>query len=105
MRAELKGIHSPDLVDNATPDDVEDFCILMQIFIGPQGQEGEESFDVLVCTPNGLERKLESSQVISLRHYLLVSHYDLGLITNFIKKWFQVLKARIGMNSHKNYLE
>jgi hypothetical protein len=48
MRAELKGMHSPD-VDLADPDAV---CaadeVLVQLMIGPVDEVGEEAFDLVV---------------------------------------------------------
>jgi len=56
--AEIKRLHSPDVYDLATfaPDDPEDFGFLLQIMAGTLGSEGEESFNVVVCTPRWVSR-------------------------------------------------
>ncbi|WP_063062111.1 Imm8 family immunity protein [Nocardia sienata] len=48
MRAELKGMHSPD-VDLADPDAVSAAgAVLVQLMIGPAGGAGEEAFDLVI---------------------------------------------------------
>lgn len=62
MRAAIKAFHSPDVdpdpdLDHFTPADDADVGILVQLLVGPAGEQGEESFDVVVCTPRWLERE------------------------------------------------
>ena len=51
VRAELKSLYSPDAdpLENFIP--TGPFGILVMAMIGPAGQEGHESFDFMVCTP------------------------------------------------------
>ena len=52
MKAELKRIHSPDAdLDVYYPEDPENFSLFLQLMIGPEGEDSEESFDILICTP------------------------------------------------------
>lgn len=57
MRAVLRSAHSAD-VDLATyvPADPADDGVWVRLIVGPAGGPGEESFDVLVCTPLWLRR-------------------------------------------------
>ncbi|MGQ5487003.1 hypothetical protein FA893_08770 [Photobacterium damselae subsp. piscicida] len=53
MKAELKGIHSPEIDFNAFgPEESDNFSFLLQAMIGLEGLEGEESFGIQVCAPN-----------------------------------------------------
>ncbi|MGO9932609.1 MAG: Imm8 family immunity protein [Steroidobacteraceae bacterium] len=48
---------APDL-EAFAPQDSRSWCILLQALFGPEHGEGEESFDVLVCTRQWLSEKL-----------------------------------------------
>jgi hypothetical protein len=57
MQAVIKSIHSPDIENLETfkPDNHDNFAFLLQLFIGPAELDGEESFDVEVCTPQYID--------------------------------------------------
>jgi hypothetical protein len=78
MRASLRRLHSPDIDDLSAyrPEREDDFGFLLQVFAGPEGGEGEEAFDVILCTPKWLGRKYRRSDVIPGRHHLIVFEYD-----------------------------
>jgi hypothetical protein len=78
MRASLRRLHSPDVDDLAgyRPEPADDFGLLLQVFAGPEGAEGEEAFDLILCTPKWLERTHDESDVVSGRHHLIVFRYD-----------------------------
>jgi hypothetical protein len=83
MKAALRYLHSPDLADleNAAPPDPEKFCLLVQAMVGPAGDdEGEESFDFLLCTPTWLAGDLAAQKYIWGRHYLIVPRYDFATL-------------------------
>lgn len=78
MRAEIKKIYSID-VDNLKsfePKDTESFSLNLRIIAGPEGEDGEESFDVEVCTPKWLLQTYGSNEVIIGRHHLIVFEYN-----------------------------
>lgn len=89
MRAELKRIHSPDTFDVAAfePKDSECFALLFQLMIGPSGTEGEESFDVIVCTPQWLQQQYGPSNVVVGMHHLIVFQYDFERIRRRIERF------------------
>jgi hypothetical protein len=83
--AELRRLHSPDVQDlQSGPDTPDNFCILIQAMIGPIGASGEESFDFTLCTPKWLAEHLSEGEFLFGRYYLIVHHYDYGLINRTI---------------------
>ena len=82
MRAQIKRFHSPDVSDLRAyrPADPQDFAFLLQVMVGPEGAEGEESFDIQVCTPQWLARTHEPTEVVFGRHLLIVFQYDFAQI-------------------------
>lgn len=85
MKAELKRIHSPDAdLDVYYPDDPENFSLFLQLMIGPEGEDSEESFDILICTPKWIldNKKLEG--VVLGRHMMIVFEYDFSIIKSVI---------------------
>ncbi len=86
MRAELKRLHSPDVngaLETFSPQDRTEFGILVQIMAGPEGEEAEESFDVRVCTPTWLLKRL-GTEPLSGRYHLFVQRYDYTALAGFI---------------------
>ena len=88
MRAKLLALHSPDLKDlkKGQLSAPTHFCLYIQAFIGPEGQRGEESFDILVCTPSWIAKEIAEQGYIWGRHRLVVSEYDYDLIWNAISE-------------------
>jgi Immunity protein 8 len=87
MHAELKRLHSPDVRDlrKYQPKDAACFGILVQAMFGPSGTEGEESFDVVVCTPDWLKEELSREVLVVGRHHIVVARYDYEMIEAFLK--------------------
>jgi hypothetical protein len=89
VRAEIKYLHSPDVepdLETYRPDDPEDVGLLVQVIVGAAGEPGEESFDVMVCTPRWLDREARRFGPLIGRHYLVVARYDFAEIRAFITK-------------------
>jgi hypothetical protein len=84
MRAELKRLHSPDAdpLHTYRPADSESFGIFVQAIVGPAGEEGEESFDFMLCTPHWLASR--PSEIILGQHHLIVRRFDYGAIEKFV---------------------
>ena len=86
MRAELRWLHSPDLLDleHDTPADPECFCLLVQAMVGERGTDGSESFGFLVCTPQWLAREVAEAGYVLGRPYIFMARYDYGLLLRVI---------------------
>lgn len=89
MIPELKRIHSPDIDDlvNYIPETPECFSILIQIMVGPRGEDWEESFDIDVCTPRWIDKNQDKDEVLIARHYLIVIEFNYENIVEAIKKY------------------
>ena len=86
IRPTLKRLHSPDVpdLDSYSPENGSCFGFLVQAFFGPEDSDGEESFDVIVCTPAWLARQLQQNKIIDGSHHLIVNEYDLNAIKSFL---------------------
>jgi hypothetical protein len=86
MRAELKFLYSPDA------DPLEDFVptgpfgILITAMIGPAGEEGHESFDFMLCTPEWLSSNMREEFRIG-RHYLFVQDFSYTKLEQFVRAY------------------
>ena len=118
MNAVLKKVLSPDINDLSTfiPDAPESFCFLLQAYAGPKGTEGEESFDIQVCTPKWLIQNYEQEDIIIGRHLLIVFNYNYDRIFQRVKRyiescngdtWSEVAEkiGRIGKWEFEDYAE
>lgn len=89
MKAELKYLHSPDIgnlsLENYSPENPDNFSLFIQAMIGPLGEEGEESFNFLVCTPKRLTSELEDNGFLFGKAYLFVREYNYKVIHKTIK--------------------
>jgi hypothetical protein len=86
MKANLARLHSPDAADlrHFTPLHPDQFAILVQAMIGPEGSDAHESFDIVVCTPSWLEERLRKDPIFFPRHHLLMAAFDYGELEKFI---------------------
>jgi len=116
VRAEIKRLHSPDVHDLSTyvPEEPERFGLLLRIIAGPVGTDGEESFDVVVCTARWISGHLGPEGMLVERHYLLVDSYDYRRLESFLGRYVDgcvgttweeaALKlARLGMWEFEDY--
>ena len=89
MQAVVKSLSSVDMSDVETylPDEEDNFGFLLRAMIGPKDEEGEESFDIFVCTPKWLIEKYGASDVLLGLHKLIVFKYDYLRLRQFIEKF------------------
>lgn len=83
MRAIVKGMW----IDSATidletysPDDPECFGLWINLRVGPSDAEGAHDYQLLVCTPEWLEKEYSWRRGIWGRDMLIVFKYDLDVI-------------------------
>jgi hypothetical protein len=89
MRATLKRLHSPDVWDleHFQPPARNNFGFLLQLMVGPSDTAGEDSLDVVVCTPDWLKHRYQLTDIIDARHHLIVFEYDYPRLTSFLKEY------------------
>lgn len=87
VRAILKGLHSPDVADleRYVPAEDDRFGFLLQLLVGPEGADGEESVDVMVVTPRWLADRV-GDEPMSLAHHVLVTRYDFPTLRRWLER-------------------
>jgi hypothetical protein len=96
MKAEIKSIFSPDIevtLKEYQPERANNFGFLLQMIISPEGEEGEESFDIMVCTPDWLKDNHSKDEIIFGRHHLIVFKYDYQAIYQKLAKYVNSIEA------------
>ncbi len=86
IQAELKKLHSPDVADLERFQPDGPFGFLLQAMVGPKGTAGEESFDILVCTPEWFSADMRDD-IVSGRHFLFMKRYDYRTLKRFIEDY------------------
>ncbi|WP_157548061.1 Imm8 family immunity protein [Micromonospora sp. ATCC 39149] len=94
MKAEIRHIVSPD-VDMDLPDlsCPSDFCALVQMTVGPKGELSGESFDIVVCTPAWIGRRVAEHGPLIGRHYLIVENFQPEAIKHFLYRQIDSLEG------------
>jgi len=82
MKVEIRELFSTDTgstaLDEYSPGDPANVGILVRSVLGVSEEPGEDSFDVMVCTPNWLADHLHHhpERHIFGRHHLIVQRWD-----------------------------
>ena len=85
MRAVIRHFISPDAdLQRFFPSDPLDTGIFVQMLIGTTEGDGEESFNLFVCTPQYLTHWHEGPGPIIGRHNLIVQAWDWAEISAFL---------------------
>src|SRR5690348_6440103 len=87
MIAELRHVSSSEVADlrRWTPQSA-DFSLDIRLLVGPAGSEGEESFDITVCSPEWIASYARRGGIMDGRHHLIVDSYNWPLIHSYITK-------------------
>lgn len=88
MRAILKNVYSPDIdvpLSDFFPASPDNFGFLARLIVGDGNMSGEETFDVMVCTPQWLSANHKVSDIVIGRHYIIVFEYNYLRIFSKIK--------------------
>ena len=66
------------------PEDPETFGLLVQAMVGPDGGEGEESFDFVVCTVRWFDAQPFDKGFAWPRHHLFLKRWDYATVERAI---------------------
>jgi hypothetical protein len=88
VKAIVKDYDSPQIDDFETfePEDPENFSFGLTITVGAEGEQGEDLFDLFVCTPKWLETN-RLAEIVPGRHHLIVYEYNFPKIAQFIEAY------------------
>jgi hypothetical protein len=89
MRAQIVRLHSPDQPDLAhwRPADPSNAGALVQIIAAPEGEQCEESFDVVVGTRSYLDRLPPQDRELE------VPHWDFDLVSRLLLERVRVIEG------------
>lgn len=115
MRAKLKELSSPDVdLETYTPEPPDTFGFLLEAYIGLEGSEGADRFEITLCTPQWIGLRLDRGIIIG-RHLLIVSNYNFNAIKDFVEKycsrcvgndWDEIAEkvSRLGHSEFEDYI-
>jgi len=96
MKAILQNIYSPDIdipLSDYIPGSPDNFGFLASLIVGEEIMGGEESFDIMICTPLWLIDNHKVSDIIIGRHYLIVFEYNYQRIYSKLKSIIEGVEA------------
>lgn len=87
---------SPDLnpPSEGTPEDLNNFSIILQISIGEVGKPGGEVFSLTVCSPSMIEK--ESG--LFIQHTLVLDKFDWEIVNRRIEKLLTLVQNSTSWN-------
>lgn len=96
MRAQLRSFYCTDIeIDTYEPSDPSVDGQWVRMIVGPAIGPGEESFDVLICTPRWLETHVQTEGPIVGRHLLIANRFDLPPLLDRLR---DLVNATTGSN-------
>ncbi|GII76859.1 hypothetical protein Sru01_18410 [Sphaerisporangium rufum] len=95
MKVEISDFHSPDIDwEDATPAEWKARrSVLVQVFAGPRGGKGAESFTLMACTPEYIAEMVREHGVVDGRHHLVMASLDRRLIERYLRRRIESLEA------------
>ena len=84
---ELRWLHSPDVDLEAFEGEIGTaWGFLLQIGIAPPDVDGEDSFDLVVCSPEWIAFHYGVDAVVDGRCHLLISRFSLSALRRFVER-------------------
>ncbi len=94
MYAKLKGLSSTEVnLKTYWPDNENCFGFLIDAQIGPEREEREYIFQILVCTPDWIKKEYSEKKIVWGQYKLIVFEYDLKTIKSAIERYVESCPA------------
>ena len=96
MKVILKNFYSTDIdvpLFEYVPSSPNEFGFLARLIVGEEKMGGEESFDVMICTPQWLISNHKAADIIIGKHYLIVFEYNYHRIYSKFKSLIEGVEA------------
>jgi hypothetical protein len=94
MRPILKGASSPDAADleKFSGPEAAPWAIYVELSVGPDAQDGEETFGITICSPRWIEQQVQNGPRI-LRHHIVVAQYSWAAVRQFIVSYLSAIEG------------
>lgn len=115
MRAVLRAIHSPDVLDlkSWTPPPGP-FGVFIQLFVGNTEGPRQDAFGLTVCNPEWIADLASRYNAVDLRHHVLMDHWDYPKLESYLghrvritegDTWDQIGEklGRLGLWDYEDY--
>ncbi len=90
----MRSVSSADAdLDTYRPDDPLDAGVTVRFLVGPHDGPGEESFDVVLCTPRWLSGRVQVTGPLLVRHHVVMEPFDLRLGVEQVTRLMQSVSA------------
>jgi hypothetical protein len=83
----LRDIDCVDVEDLTTYDPGDDFFVAVQLSIGPHNGEGAEQFQLVICSPLGLENRMAIEDIRLGEHMIICRRFNYRRIVGFIERF------------------
>ena len=89
MNAELRAFWSDEVedLDHFSPPQPDCFKLRLVASIGIHGQPGQDTYELLLCTPKFLENELTINQVLPAIHRLIVKEYNIDQVEGWLRTY------------------
>lgn len=88
MKSILKDFYCLDIIerlDGYIPADVYNFGFWARIIVGEKDLGGEESFDIMICTPKWILENYKENDIIIGQYHLIVLKYNYNNIYSYLR--------------------
>jgi len=96
MKAILKEFYSLDIIEplkDFRPLKTDNFGFWARMIVSEKNKGGDESFDIMICTPTWLIENHNKSDLLFGRHYLIVFEYNYQKIYSKINNFIDCIKG------------
>ncbi|MGA2298596.1 MAG: Imm8 family immunity protein [FCB group bacterium] len=95
MVSKIKEILTPNFNDLKTyiPENISNFKFPIQLLIGPKESEGEESFEIIICSPSWLMDNIPDGGYLHGQHYLILKKYNSDVLLNCLNILFNNIEG------------